>query len=297
MNGVMKKMKWFIISALIVLLVGMTLFGVFGMNNTVDYSSSYEVEVRVDQGFTEANDVLKTSADKYFADNGVGVVSYQIVDEGSAIIYKFSEDVTEKVSGLKLAVDTALDGNDKTKDVSTTVKVNQVVGNKPLQVGSVLLACGIGLVVMFICALFIGKLASALSVVCSYVGAALIFIALMGITRIHTLPHVEYSVIFASVLSAVLSMITVAKYRQAIKNATTKVSALSIAEKVTASQSKVYLFTLISVLVASVALIALFVPYMMIAGLQLALAGISAVSVAYFITPLIWTAIKKGNVK
>ncbi len=297
MNCAMKKMKWFIISALIVLLVGMTLFGVFGMNNTVDYSSSFEVEVRVDQGFAEANDVLKTSSDKYFADNGVGVVSYQIVDEGSAIIYKFNEDVTKKVEGLKSAVDTALDGNDKTKDVSATVKVNEVIGNKPLQVGNVLLACGIGLVIMFICALFVGKLASSLSVVCSYVGSALIFIALMGITRVPALPHVEYGVIFASVLAAVLSMITVVKYKQTIKNSATKVSALNVVEKVTASLSKVYLFTLISVLVASVALIALFMPYMMFAGLQLALAGISAVSVAYFITPLIWAGIKKGNVK
>ena len=51
MNAISKSMKWFTIVVIAVLVIGMTLLGVFGLNDTVDFKESYEVQVSVDQTY------------------------------------------------------------------------------------------------------------------------------------------------------------------------------------------------------------------------------------------------------
>jgi hypothetical protein len=63
------------------------------------------------------------------------------------------------------------------------------------------------------------------------------------------------------------------------------------------AECKKYLFTLISVFIAAVAVSAFFMPYMMFAGGQILIAGVSAVAVSYTITPVMWTAVKGSIVK
>jgi len=298
MKNVMKKMKWVIILTLVVLVAGMTLFGVFGFNDTVDYNESYEMQVSVDQSIDQAKSILKTSADKFLEEKGIcnAEYAYQEMDDGKILIYKFSSDVTASVAGLKEYIDKALQENDAAKGAVATVEVNKVDGDSFNQIGWVLLGIGITLVVAFLYTVIMEKLASAVAVVCSSVLAFLVYFALMAITRLPATTFIGVFSVVAVALSSALSVSTVNKYKEAIKDAGNgKVSYSSIADKIAVSEGKKYLFTVIAVLVAAVAIAAFFVPYLMILGGQIALAGVSAVFAAYFCTPFIWTAIKKDK--
>ena len=74
-----------------------------------------------------------------------------------------------------------------------------------------------------------------------------------------------------------------------------KYSVKDIAEKVAVADKKKYVFALIITLVSAVAVAAFMTPYMLILGGQIAIVGLVAVAVAYYFTPLLWTAIKKSK--
>lgn len=298
MKSVMGKIKVAIIITLIVLVAGMAILGVFGLNNTVDYKAGYELQVSVDQSIDEAKTILKTSSDAFLSEKGIksAKYAYQELDDGRVLVYKFNKDVTNDVTGMKDYINSALDANEVAKGAEPKVVVNEVIGNKDGQIGWVILALGITLAVAFIYTLIMEKLASAVAVVCSAIISALTFVALTALTRIPIANFFGAFLGLSFALALALSVATVNKYKQAIKESgKDKVSYRAIADKVGASDVKKYLLTLVAVLIAGVAVSAFFVPYMMIIGGQLAIAGIAAVFSAYFTTPLIWTAIKKDK--
>lgn len=297
-SGVMNKMKWFIVSTLIVLLVGMTLVGVLGFNNTIDYTESYEISVSIELNDDDAKQILASTSSKYLEDNGISIVSTKKVDGGMTIIYKTSKDYTAKATGLKSAIDTALSLSPKTNGTLSTVECNIMFESEHTQPLKVFLAFGIGIVAIFIYVLIMNKLASALAVICSSVLSVLAFVAVLAITRIPALPTFEFNAVGAGILGAILSVLTVSKYKEEIKNSTNnKINAKEIAEKTAIGQAKLYIFFLVAVLIAGVALMAFFLPYMLILGGQIAIAGVVAIVCAYFTTPLIWTAVKSKSKK
>ena len=121
MKNVLGKFKWFIIAALVLIVAGMTLFGVLGFNNTVDYKDSYEVHVGIDQSVDAAKVILKDASENYFEEKDIKYSSYQVVDDGVKLIYKFKNDVTSDVSGLQTAIQTAL--SQQTKKVLILVEL------------------------------------------------------------------------------------------------------------------------------------------------------------------------------
>ncbi len=298
MKSVMGKIKVAIIITLIVLVAGMAILGVFGLNNTVDYKAGYELQVSVDQSIDEAKTILKTSSDAFLSEKGIKSANYayQELDDGRLLVYKFNKDVTADVVGMKDYINAALDANEVAKGAEPKVVVNEVIGNKDGQIGWVILALGITLAVAFVYTLIMEKLASAVAVVCSAIISALTFVALTALTRIPVANFFGAFLGLSFALALALSVATVNKYKQAIKESgKDKVSHRAIADKVGARDVKKYLLTLVAVLIAGVAVSAFFVPYMMIIGGQLAIAGVAAVFSAYFTTPLIWTAIKKDK--
>lgn len=293
MNCIVKKTKWFIVAMLVVLVVGMTLFGIFGFNNAVDYRDGYELQVSVNQNIDQAKDVMKDTADKYLSDNGLKTASYAIqeLDDGATVIYKLYGDVTNHADTLESALNTALQANEKTKSVQAEVMVNTILGDSEMQFGWVILAVGISVVAIFLYMLIMERLASALAVIGASIASLVLFVAIMGITRIPALPYVEVLTAFSAIFGAVLSVTTTRRYKEEIKSVVGKYSASAIACNVINKDFKKYLFALIAVFVAAVAISALLVPYMMFAGLQILVAGIAAVCSAYVVTPIIWTAV------
>ncbi len=293
-NGVMNKIKWFVVSILVLLVAGMAVLGFVGFNNTLDYADSYEINLTLEIVNDEAKDILKETTDNFLETKGVDNSTYQITKNG--IVYKMNDDPTAEVVDLKTTLMTALDANDATKDNEVIVKVNKVSAlGEFMQPGKVLLAFGIAIVAIFLYMLIMNKLASAVAVICSSLVSVLAFISLIAITRLQALPFFEISAVFAGIFGAMLSVSTVGNYKKAIKNSTEKLSAKDVANKTSILEAKKYLIALIGVLVAGFAVFAFFTPYLMIIGGQIMIAGVSATLSAFFTTPLLWTAIKKNK--
>lgn len=297
-NGVMNKIKWFIISALIVVVVGLSIAGIFGLNNPIDYKDGYEVSVSIEFNEENSKTILKSQTEKYFEDNDLSVVSYQTLNDGLTIIYKFNADPTAKVAGLKTVLETKMDENQYSQGNGVTVNVNAVYKGSYLQPLEMLLSYGIGIVAIFLFMLIMNKLASAVAVVASSFASMVLFLSVMSITRIPAIPFVEISIMVAGALGAMLSVATVSKYKEEIKNnLSDKFSAKTVADDVAKTEFNKYSFVFVGVLVASFAMFAFFTPYLMILGGQIGLAGISACLSAYFITPMVWSAIKSKDKK
>ena len=290
MNVLVKKLKWFIIATLAILVVGMTLFGVLGFNNTADYANGYELKVVIDQPLESAQNVLKDTVDSYLDGKGISA-STQEIEQGMGLLLTFNKDVENDVLGLEKAINDAMSAKSLTVEISTFA-YSKTQGYNGVSVGKALLAMGAALVVIFVYALIMNKLAGALAVSASYILSMLVFIALMGITRIPAMPFVEIGTALSAVLAVALSISTVGRLREQEKNTEGKVDYSDLATKVLVAEKKKYLLALIVAFVAGVALGALLVSYTIFAGLQILLAGISATAVAYFFTPLVWTAIK-----
>ncbi len=295
-NGVMNKIKWFIISALIIVVVGLTVAGIFGLNNPIDYNDGYEVSVSIEFDDESSKAILKNQTEKYFENNDIDVVSYQVLDDGLTIIYKLKTDPTAKIDGLKTAIETKLDENQASQGNEATVNVNKVYKGSYMQPLEMLIAYGVGIVAIFLFMLIMNKLASAVAVVASSFASMLVFLSIMAITRIPASPFIEISIMIAGALGAMLSASTVGRYREELKkNLSEKFSTTEIADEVAKTEFKKYLFILIGVLVASFAVFAFLTSYLTIIGGQIGFAGISACITSYFVTPAVWSAIKSKD--
>lgn len=291
-NGVMCKMKWFVVALLVVLVAGMTIFGIFGFNNTVDYSDSYEINVSIDINIDKAKSTLKNTTEDYFEQKDIKFVSYQMQDDGMSIIYKLTTDETSKIADLESVINTTLDADEDTKGIIAKVSSKANFKVDYMQTGKLLIVFGISIVAIFIYLLIMNKLASALAVVCSSIVSVIAFIALIALTRIPAYPFIDIMAVAVGALTAMLSSSTVAKYTQKIKNLVEKTEVKEIANVVGAEMLKKYFVIFVCILIAGVALLAFIRQYLIIIGLQIIIAGLVATLIAYFVTPLIWTAIK-----
>lgn len=294
--SIIKKAKIFFIAALVVIVAGLTIFGIFGFNQTIDYKSGYEMQVSVDQKVGKAMQVMKTAADNYLADNGIKAVKYatQSLNDGMTIVYKFNYDVTESISGLKTAVQSAVDTKSGVQGVSVDVVVSQVKGIDITNVGKVLLALGLSVVGILIYTLIVERLAGAVTTLVSTVLSAVLYLALIGLTRIPAASFVAIGGALAMIISASISVATVNKYKKETKRAV-KLSNVEIVDKVANNAKFVYVLIGAGVLLTALALCAFIMPYLMFASLQILVAGICGISSAVFAAPVIWSFIKKNK--
>lgn len=280
------KSKLFIVISLVVLVVGMALLSV-GLNQTVDYKNSFEVRVSINQ--RTAIETIRTETEKFFDDNGINAkdYAYQELGEGKILIYKFSKEVPAKVNELQAYLQSNLEGT-----LKATVEIDEVVTNQSEINGYIALALGIAVIAIFIYAVIMEKLAGSVATVCASLLSGLLFISLISITRIPAYPFVGVTTALAVALGAGMAVSTVNRLNEEYKNSANKKSTFEIAEKVEKAECLKYLFTAIILLVVSATISAFFVPYMMIIGGQIALAGICALAVSYLGAPLLWAVIK-----
>lgn len=281
----MSKIKWFIIAALTVAFVGMTVLGFFGFNNTVDYRESFEIQVSLEHEAQEDAAKMKEAADKFFADNDISVVDVQLVNDGNGLIYKLSNEVD--CANLESTIDTT---------VAVTVVANKVYAHNQLNPLTLLLAYGIAVVAIFVYMLIMNKLASAVAVICSSVISILLYVSMMSITRIPAVPYLEIMAMLSGVIGAAVSVTLVGSYKEKIGSAE-KATCEQVANVVAKEDFKKCLYVIVAVAIASLALLLCFNTYMAIMGAGLVIAGLVSVVTAYFVTPMIWTAIKGKNTK
>lgn len=284
-NNMIKRLKIFFIAVLVLLVVGMTLFGVLGFNKTIDNRNYYVMWIEVPNVGEDAQ-LLKDSSEKALKDNGLNYVSVQYLDDNDMIIYKFNQDMSSKQNAVKADIQSAINSKGHTVEVS----VKQVVGGYLTQVGKVVLALGLSVVAIMIYSLIVEKLSGGLAVGCSTILSALVATALFGITRIPVGPKfgvlISISMVFGGALSAMLT----AKYRAGLKTAE-KVRPEEIAYNTHLSMIKSYI--VIAVLLLVVTLLSL------IGGVQVFLIGlgclvsaISGIASSAYMTPFMWALIK-----
>ncbi len=295
MNGkLFKATKIFFIAALIFIVVGLTLFGVLGANQSIDYKSGYEVEISVDQPVEKAIEIMQNVTDNYFAENGINSIDYatQSFDGGQSVIYKFTTDVSNSFIGLKDALQTALDAEASITNVDADVVVRQVYSSpKYDSMGKIILAIGISFVLIFAVMFFLQKFAGAISTLFSGVLALVLYLSMLGITRIPAAPFAVISACISMVLAMGISIVMVNRYNKMLKSAE-KISRREIIERAFTKSIKSYIALAIAVILMAVSLFAFGTPYLVYFGLQILVGGICAIGSAVFGTPLIWAQFK-----
>lgn len=295
MKVLSKKFKLFIAVTLAVLVVGMSLFGFLNFNQTVDYKNSYEVRVSVEHKAGNAFEVIESATEEYLASKGIKAAEYatQKINEGKVVIYKFEKDVKINEDDLEKFVQAKLDAQPEIKEITATAEYSEVKGYAKFEAGWMLLGLGVGVVVAFIYALIMEKLSGAVACLSVSIISALVYTALMAITRIPAYPAIGSTICLATVLGAVLAIYTVSKCKAEFKKtASAKPDVFAIAEKVMNNELKNYIIFAIAIILAALCVCVFFNAYMAIVGAQIVLASLSALVVAYFGAPLVWALIK-----
>ncbi len=285
----MTKTKLFIVITLAVLVIGFVLFGVLGLNNTVDYRNAYQIEITADANVQDTMETVKTVSDDYFAKSGVKAQGFAFQQTDSKLIYKFATDISSiDCNALKTEIETALNS---TSNVEVFASTSQTITDN--QIGWICLACGLAILASFVYILIMEKLAGAVSVIASSVLSAVLFLAVMGITRIPAQPFVMASLLLSVGLTAILSSVIVNRCNEALKNVgNDKNTYVKIAEDMT-KQSMFRIIVSLSVLaLASIALLAVAPVYVKFAGLQLIVAGLVSGFVSVGYTGLVWAKVR-----
>ena len=201
-SNFIKKCKIVFVGVLVVLLVGMVILGVFGLNNTKNYDKVNQLKVSISLDLTDSAQTAQATTEKYLQDNEIETYSFghQILNDGRIFVYQIkSGDVN--VDELKTVIDTAINNS----KVIVKVDVNEVTvysENQSLRIAGVL---AITTLAIFVVLLFVEKWKSALTVAITSALSALVFFALINITRIPAVSLLGITVSLAFLLSAFIS--------------------------------------------------------------------------------------------
>ncbi len=295
MKGLLNsKLKVITVVALLVVVAGFVLFGVLGFNATPDYTAkqSYELEVSVDANIGTAPSVLKTSTDEYLASKGVRVSSYSVekLDDGAVYVYKFKNDVSDKIdiAELKAAIKEGLNGVELLTSVTPEANLNVRVNFGDTQ-WYIALALAIGVAATFIYALIFERISGALTISIVSIISGIVYFAAIGIVRLPAKPFFTTGLTLSVLLSAIISVVMVNRFNQTCKFESSK--NLSHAEIAAAGIKASGLRVLL--LFAAVAVLgALFLivgpSYIRYAGAQILIADVVATVIAYAYSGFFW---------
>ena len=289
--SVTQKFKLWLVITLVVVVCGMIVLGVFGVNKSVDYKQSYEVTVGVDQNVDGASENVKVISEQYFKEKGIAPKSYayQSMNRGNVHIYKFqnatkivatelTEYVTEKLANSKVVVEST---------------VSEVVNYADSGVWGLVIGLAVSAVAVFLYLLIMEKLASALSVLFSSVISAVLALSVISLTRIPILPILGVAVSASALLSAILSTVMVGRFKEEGKNVN-KISTSEIADKSEKNSVLRFAFVFFALLLVSIILGTVGgLGYLTFVALTLLVVDVCAVFSSFVWTPIFWSALKK----
>lgn len=286
-----KGVKISIIIALLVVIAGMTLLGIFGFNSAVDFKDSYQVSVTVDQDVDNACIKAKTASEKFFIDNGLKLASYatQESDSKTNYIFKFTQKVEGIDASLKAKVEEAVDSAEREISVKTTfVKAQKVDFVLPLAI-----SVAITMVGFFVYELLTQKAIAALTSLIISVISGILFVALCGVTRVPAMPFLPIMILVSYLAGAIFSSVMVNRFKEIAKlSGNEKMTPFELAS-LGAKQSIIRYCTILSAMVITSIVFAVFGGYMTFLGIQLLLVAIGSGFSAFIGTPLIYSTLKK----
>ncbi len=294
-----QNIKLWIIIALVVVVAGSVMISVFGLNQTPDYKTAYEVTVGIDENVQGSGELVKNTAENYFKDKGYKFSAYatQKSENGTEYIYKFNKagDVAE--ADLLKAINDALAANADLSGLGLVAKAEykQIAVTSDFNAWMIVLACALGVLAAFIISLFIVKFASALTVALNAVITAVIYIMLLAVTRIPALPDFIISGAFGVILSCVMTFVITCRYKEILK-AGDKDAAAVAAQGVKTGFARLCFIACAGVLTAA-AFAATGTMYPLFSGLKILVAVVSAFTVSCVATPALWTVFKSAKIK
>lgn len=291
--NVISKWKTWIIIAVIAILAGAVMLGVFGFNYSANDKNAYEIQITV---AGSVNDVEKTAtegAEKYFKEVKCEPSSKQTIEDGA--IYHF--DSIEGIDEAALAAAAkAPEGYETTVTVSKTVKG----GTEKSVVLYTVLALGIAIAVIFVYTLIAEKLASGVAVLVSSVLSALLYASVTAIVRVPVGNFFAAGLAAATTLGAVLSVVMCNRFKETAKLVTEeKLTSADIANKSVRLSVQRFNFAFFAMAVAAVSFASLGLILgangLLFVGVQILIAAVVSYFAAFTFTPVLYAAIKKNK--
>lgn len=221
LNVTQKYKIWLIIFA-VIFAVGAVLWGVVGMNKSMEYTGG--VEVRVNCMTSLAKEEVNSVTEKVFADQKVTVAETREVNDGETLIYRFR--LSEVPETLKTSLTNALEAN---TDVAKQLKSENAVEVERFEASAnstpalwALLALGVALVAIFIYAIFRFKLRTALSVVITIAASVFLTLCITVIARIPVGTSYIAAVAAAFAFSSMFAMFYGSAVKGNVRNAAYK---------------------------------------------------------------------------
>lgn len=295
------KLKLWTVVSLAIIVVGFVIFGIFGFNNTADYSSAYEINVSIEENLNNSGEIAYNTATTYLREQGVkyNKTSVQKINEGEIIVFKVldssvisdKEKITAIESGLKDKILSAF--SEKSIDLDVEVKAFSTVHKLDEKIGYVCLAIGIAIVVVFLYVFFLEKLSASLTVLFNAIISFLLSFSILAITRIPVALYLIPTVITSALLSAILSLVIINRSNELIKNvANNKMSYTEITANATKLSQLRFAFICGATLLLSVLLLIFGGTYYRILGVMFEIASISALFTSYGFTEIIFPFLK-----
>ena len=296
MKNVTGKFKIWLVVTMVLLVAGMTVLGIFGLNKTADIKPSYEVEVKIEVNTADAGNIIKSASETYFKEKGLKVINYATLtfNDGEKYAFKFNslENLSTVKAELETAVETAL-ANNSLGSLDVTVEAYESFGYTYTSVGYLILGLSLSAVAVFVYYFFMEKLSGALTVLCTSVLSALVYLSLASITRLPAEPYFGACVAFAGVFAGILSGGIVNRGRELIKNVgNDKKSYFELGDMATASSITRFAFITASILIALVLFAILGSMAVKFMAIQVLFACISALFTSFAWTALFWAWFK-----
>lgn len=289
--NIVKGWKAILVSVLAVLLIGMVMLGIFGLNNTKDYDKSYQLKTSISLDIDGASEKLEQTTEKYLKNKGIKTYSFgaQTLKDGRVFTFQVK---TDNVNIEELRAEIEKEINNSKINVKVTLDEVAVYGES--QALRVVGALAIAVVALFIALFFFVKWKSALTVALTSILSALVFFAMMNIVRIPAVSLLPVSLSVALLISAILSTVVIIRYKEIMKNPSNSGKSFSeIANKGVANSLLRICFVCLSLVVLGGLIAVLLCGYSVFFGLQLALASLVAGACTVFVSPLIWVLLNE----
>ncbi len=286
----MKKLclkKIFILSTLVVVLIGMLCLGIFGLNNSVDYKNAYELDVSVDIENEDTSSIMQEQCKKYFEEVGINPVAYSLIKIGDkSVVYSFHNDISDKI----VIEDLISVIKEKAENyMEFDAEIYQTENYVDSQTKNVVLVMAIALVLAFIYLLFMEQIKSALTTLISSLISVLLTISLVSITRVPVEPVFGISVLSSFILSFILSGVLLDRFKEDLRlQEASKLSTCEIVKNQTKNSVVRYIMISVVVLITALVLVVLGTGYLKFLGLQLVLVCVSSLFTSYAWTPMVW---------
>lgn len=289
--NITSKFKLWLIITLVVIVAGMTMLGVFGINGTVSDGKSFEITVGVDQNVDNASVKAKEYAEAFFTEKGVDACdyAYQTMNGGKVHIYTFANATGVNSEELSTYITEKM-ANDK---VVVEASVSEVVTNKTQHIWGVVSALVLSAVAVFVYLLIMEKLKATLSVLFASLLSALLSLSLIALTRIPAIDTWALVVSVSAVLSAILSVVLVRRFKEQSR-LFAKASSKEIVDNACSSSVLRFAVVLIALVVVALLLgLIAGIGFVTFIALAILVIAVSSVFASLVWTPIIWSALNK----